>query len=76
MAEQTGKPIIGPTGEFPEGKLGEHDEGELQFAITHQRGQVVLSFNTPVAWVGMDPDKADALAHLLRRHASLIRSGF
>jgi len=76
MAEQTGKPIIGPTGDFPEGKLGGNDEGGLQFAIGHQEGNVVLSFNSPVAWVGMGPDMADTLADLLRHHANLIREEF
>lgn len=64
---------LGATGEFPEGKLSAHDEGEIRFAIGHQRGKVVLEFGKPVAWVGMDPNQAIALASSLIAHAKRAR---
>ena len=59
----------GATGLFPEGKLHASDEGQLQFAIAHKDGKVVLEFGTPVAWVGMDPQQAADLAMAMLSHA-------
>lgn len=40
---------LGATGEFPEGKLTEVDEGELKFAVGYMKGKVVIDFGTPVS---------------------------
>jgi len=45
-------PLIGATGEHPQGKLTPHDEGGIQFAIGVKDGKVVLDFGQPVVWVG------------------------
>jgi hypothetical protein len=34
----------------------------------------VLEFGTPVQWVGMNPEQAKELAHLLRSHALLAKA--
>lgn len=68
-AEAHLKSELGATGKFPDGKLCEHDEGEITFAIGHREGQVVLDFGKPVAWVGMSPQQAIALAASLTQHA-------
>ena len=60
---------IGPTGQFPDGKLVDHDEGELVFAINHLKGKVVIDFGKPVHSVGMTPHQAVALANTLIRKA-------
>lgn len=60
---------LGPTGSFPQGKLTESDEGELMFSVTTYRGQVIINFNSPVQWAGLNPDQALALADALRRRA-------
>lgn len=58
----------GPTGEFPAGMLRPDDKGELNLAITHTHGRVVVLFGTEVKWLGMEPDTARALAmELLER---------
>lgn len=62
-------PKFGASGKFPEGKLTEHDEGELTFGIGHKNGKVILSFGKEVAWIGMGPDLALDLAELLIEHA-------
>jgi len=64
---------IGATGEFPEGKISEHDEGEIAFAIGHRFGKVLIEFGKPVAWVGMTPQQAIALANALISHARKAR---
>lgn len=58
---------LGPTGEFPQGKLNDDDEGELTIAIGIENGKVVIRFGKEVAWLGMDADGARGMA------ASLIR---
>lgn len=47
--------ILGPTGDFPLGKLNKEDEGGLMIGIGEEDGKVIISFGTPVAWVGMTP---------------------
>jgi hypothetical protein len=63
-----GEPL-GATGKFPEGKIHPTDEGELKFAITHEKGEVIFQFGKAVAWFALPPEKAEELADLLRKHA-------
>ncbi len=56
---------LGATGQFPQGKLVEHDEGEIQFAVGIRDGKVVLEFGKPVRWMGMDRHQARQLGQLL-----------
>jgi hypothetical protein len=67
------KASIGATGEFPAGQLSKDDEGEIAFAVGSRGGKVVLDFGDPVAWVGMDPQQAIALANTLINHAKKAR---
>lgn len=60
---------IGPTGEFPLGKLNEHDEGELNMAIGNEDGKVFVNFGTPVASLGMTPAEAVRIAEGLIKSA-------
>ncbi len=71
----SGTPGLGATGEYPEGKLNEDDEGELRLAVGHNEGNVILDFGKPVVWVGLPPDTADAIADMLRKHAQAVRGG-
>lgn len=66
MAKKTG-----PTGEFPQGKMHEEDEGELGISIGHTaEGKIVIDMGKPVAWLGMDPEEARAFAEGLMKHAA------
>lgn len=65
---------LGPTGKFPDGKLADHDEGELQLAVTHYQGKVVINFGKPIAFIGFTAEQADDIADSLKRHAQNIRT--
>ena len=68
---------IGPTGKYPEGKLGERDEGEIAFAVGAEDGKIVLNFGKPVAWIGFTPEQAMEIARMIRNKAKrMIRSEF
>lgn len=56
-------------GTFPDGKLAEHDEGALAFAVGLVDNKVVIDFAKPVKSFGMTPDQAIQLASLLLRRA-------
>lgn len=60
---------LGATGHYPGGKLAEHDEGELQFAVGTLQGKVIVNFGKPVASLGMTPAQARLLAKSLRAKA-------
>lgn len=60
---------LGPTGEFPDGKIRRDDEGQIRLAITHREGNVIIAFGSPVAWIGFDPEQARQIAALLIEHA-------
>jgi len=63
---------FGATGEFPEGKITDDDEGEIQFGVTTKDEKVVLNFGKPVAWFGMTRDQAEKLGRLLINRAKGI----
>lgn len=63
---------LGATGDFPHGKMNGSDEGGLRFAIGEDGGNVVLNFGTPVAWLGMPPEQAVALAEMLITKARIV----
>jgi hypothetical protein len=62
----------GATGDFPDGKLDETDEGGLAFGVGHDaQGYVRIDFGKPVAWMAMPAAQAVELARLLLRHAGV-----
>jgi hypothetical protein len=62
----------GPTGRFPHGKIRDDDEGEIHIAIGASKGQVIIDFGGPVAWMGFTPDDARELALSLVKHACAL----
>lgn len=56
---------FGATGKFPEGKLVEHDEGEIQFGIWIEHNKVVMDFGKSVRWIGMSKEQARELGESL-----------
>jgi hypothetical protein len=64
---------LGPTGDFPQGKLNADDEGALNIAIGQESGCVRIDFGKEVAWVGLDPDLAVAFAATIVKHAMALK---
>ncbi len=64
-------PKLGASGKFPQGKLNEHDEGELTFgvALDPKTKLIHINFGKPVAWFAVPPEIAINMARLLLKHA-------
>ena len=60
---------FGATDEHPEGKLADHDEGEIRFGITNHKGKVIINFGKSVRSLGMSPEQAKDLAGTLLNRA-------
>lgn len=66
-------PKFGPTGRFPDGKITETDEGEIQLGITHTpEGKVLMEFGKPIHWIGFTKEQAINIAGNLLKHANAI----
>ena len=57
----------GATGEFPQGKISDDDEGALNVSIHADMATrtVVLQFGKPISWLGLDKATTLRLADLL-----------
>jgi hypothetical protein len=69
-----GDPRIGPTGDYPAGSIGDHDEGGLNaaLAVDQVNQRVVLDFGKPVAWLAMTRSDAMVFAQLLINKAKQL----
>ena len=58
---------LGATGEFPDGKITDHDAGGLALSIgfDSDSNNIIIDFGTPVAWLGMTPEDAIDFAEYL-----------
>ena len=76
MKEKIKMNKIGATGEFPNGKLNDADEGELAIgvAIDKEKGVVLLEFGKPVNWLGLYPAQAREIAAILIAKAGELES--
>lgn len=65
---------LGATGEYPEGRLGPDDEGELKVALAADRKarRLILAFGKPVAWIAMTGPEARDFAHRLLEKAKQL----
>lgn len=65
---------LGATGRYPEGKLSEHDEGEIAFAVAAdpKLKKVLIDFGKPVAFLGMNKTQAIELGQMLIDKAGQI----
>jgi hypothetical protein len=67
---------LGPTGDFPHGKLSDDDEGGINVALSGHPApdgtpMVRLDFGKPVAWLSLPRDQAIQFAMVLLKHAGL-----
>jgi hypothetical protein len=62
---------LGATNRYPQDVLNEDDEGELRMGVRRDPvdGLVHVDFGKPVAWLGLPPENAIALARALLKHA-------
>lgn len=67
---------IGPTGKFPQGKITEHDQGQLAVAIAtdKKKGIIQIEFGTSLTWLGLTADDARAFANQLLERADDLES--
>ena len=64
---------IGALHDHPEGRLTDKDDGALQYAVAQTGGKVIVNFGTPVSWIGMNPEDAEAMANVLMAKAREAR---
>jgi len=62
-------PKLGPTGDYPLGKLNKGDEGGLNLGVTVKHDRVLIAFGKSVAWIGLDKLTALTLAETIKRRA-------
>ena len=60
---------LGPTKDYPHGRIVPHDEGGLMFGVTVFNGRVIFDFGTPVRSIGFTREGALELAELIRQRA-------
>ena len=60
---------------YPHGKLNEQDEGAALIEVTLEKKQVVIKFEKPMIWIGLDKKSALLMAHMLVEKANLINTG-
>jgi hypothetical protein len=60
---------------YPEGKLDETDEGELDIKVyNHDEDTIVIDFGKNLSWIGMNREQAQIFAlNILRRAADKYR---
>ena len=63
---------VGPTGQFPRGKLTEQDRGEIGIRVAAVNGTVVIDFGKPTSWIGFPPSDARKLAESLVKFANEV----
>lgn len=59
---------------YPDGPLGQDDEGALNFGVYTQDGRVIMDFGKDLSWLGFDADSALALGEVLIKRANDLRS--
>lgn len=62
---------LGATGNFPNGKLSDNDEGELQFAVFKKDETIIIEFGKAVKTLGLTPEQAIEIAKALCKHAGV-----
>ena len=69
MRREAERTNLGATGDYPEGRLNEDDEGGLRMGLTAIAGFVVLNFGKPVAWLTINPLQARQMAERMTHYA-------
>lgn len=66
---------IGATGQFPNGRIAPHDEGELQYAVAADKANqvVIVDFGKSVRSIGFTAAQAFELGELLQNKSWELR---
>ena len=64
---------VGPTGQFPEGKIDKSDDGEIKIAVGVQDGKIVMEFGAPIEWIGFTPEQGQEIGMLLIKRSAQAR---
>jgi hypothetical protein len=64
---------LGATGEFPDGKLNDDDEGELRLMISKEGDNVRIDFGKPISWLALPKEDALTFANLLIKRAEELK---
>ena len=70
LLEKQLQDTLGPTGQFPAGRLVAQDEGGLIFGVSRFNGRVIIDFGKPVRSIGFTKTDALNLAETLIAHAN------
>lgn len=73
LMKELQKQPLGATGNYPDGKLTENDEGELAFEIGNLNNRVVINFHKPVKSLGMTKQQALDLANCIIGQAASLK---
>lgn len=67
MNQQAKKMGLGATGNFPDGKISNIDEGDLVFALSYNKKHKIfyLNFGKPVSWLAIPKDEALKFANVI-----------
>jgi hypothetical protein len=63
---------IGPTKQYPHGKLNPEDRGELAVGVRVEKGMIVVDFGTDLSWVALTPESAIEFATVLLAKANAM----
>lgn len=63
---------IGATGDFPNGKLNDDDEGELTMGVGVSDGRIIVQFGKPIRWMGFNVKGAEDLIASLIQAIALV----
>ena len=63
---------LGPTDQFPQGRLNPNDKGEIRMAIfpDEESRVIIMEFGVELSWIGMPPGQAREMGEALIRHAN------
>jgi hypothetical protein len=62
-------------GEYPNGRMNEHDLGAFTFSVGRENGRVVIRFPRMISVIGFTPDQAIDIANMLIDQARVLGSG-
>lgn len=63
----------GPTGQFPNGKINDYDDGEIAVKVGCQNNIIVIEFGTPIQWFGMPKKHAQVFIEILKKYLNELK---